>query len=141
MHGRHLVGVRHEHGIDAAPEDDGCDEKARARRIVVQHAERGVGIEHEPDFLGQLTPRAVDGRLARLEPPAGQRPLPRVLAQIRRTPREQKARASGRIAEQHDGHGRRPPPIDRQRPPLEHREMRARPRAKRVIEERPACHQ
>src|SRR5256885_5578014 len=59
-----LVGVRRQHGIGAAPEDDRSDEEARARRIVVEQAERRVGAEREADLLRELAPRGLERRLA-----------------------------------------------------------------------------
>src|SRR5256885_16788142 len=98
-----LVGVRRQHGVGAAPEDDRGDEEARARRIVVEQAEHRVGAEREADFLRELAPRGLERGLAGLEPSPRQRPLPGVLTQAGRAARVEKARAARVVAQQHDG--------------------------------------
>src|SRR5216684_2265236 len=72
--------------------------------------------------------------LAHVDPAAGQRPLAGVGAQRRRTPGQEKARASFVVGEEHHRHRGRAAPVRGDRLPLESGEVLLNPRLQPVVE-------
>src|SRR5437773_5742308 len=134
VHARHLRRIRRERARRLRPEDHGSDDEAGARRIVIEKTELRVAAEGQTHFLPELTESSQGRALPRVDPAAGQRPLPGVSAQGGRALGEKKAAAAFLVGQQHDGHRRRLPSIDADRPPLEGGEVRARPPAQGLVE-------
>src|ERR1700687_2262970 len=93
VHARDFGRVRRERAGIIGPEDDRRDDEPRARRVVVEKPEQLLSAELETDFFIQLAKRRRFRALARVHPPARQRPLPRVGAQGRRALGQQEAAA------------------------------------------------
>ena len=79
-------------------------------------------------FLGELAERAVDRRLAGLDPAARQRPLARVRAETRGAPGEQKTGGVVGVGDQRHRDRRVPPAVERYGEALMRREVVAHPR-------------
>jgi hypothetical protein len=89
----------------AAPRNDRCDDEAGARAVIVEEPEHRGRLEPETDLFSELAQRRDLGRLAGVDPAAGERPLARVSAQGGRTPGQEKAGASFFVGQHHDRHG------------------------------------
>ena len=74
------------------PDDHRRDREAGAGDVVVEAAEHGVRIEHEPDLLGELAQGRLLRRLAGVDAAAGQGPLAGMVAQARGAPGEDQGR-------------------------------------------------
>ena len=101
------------------PDHHRRDREAGAGDVVVEAAEHGAGVEHEPDLLGQLAQGRLFRRLAGIDATAGQGPLAGMVAQVRGAPGQDQrglaapARGVGEALEVRpfaffgDGHGHR----------------------------------
>jgi hypothetical protein len=111
----HFGRIGYELYPGTTPENDGRDHEAGSSGIIVEPTKNAVGNQPKAYLFLQLTQGRRLERLARIDTPAGNRPLSAVILESRSATREDEAGCSRGVVDQGNGHCGRLPTVERAR--------------------------
>ena len=101
----HFIGVGDGRALGSRPSDDGRDDEARAGCVVVQASEHRGFVEPDIEFLVELAKGRLLRGFAGVDPATRESPLPGVVTEPARPPRDQEAGRARWIRGEDDPHG------------------------------------